>query len=158
MPFVSEWSDKMRKNTVIGIGRVIATDGQSPLKKSSSVGSSRIGFSLNLGTMINKKQDRTYETISCAVYSGFYGKMCYEIATTLKKNDVVLFGGWVHGGKYIDEVTGLEKESRECRIEFLLPLKYAYQMVFGVEENAKVDESDIPSKIVTHGNDEEYPI
>ena len=59
---------------------------------------------------------------------------------------------------YIDEATGLEKESRECRIEFLLPLKYAYKMVFGVEENAKVDESDIPNKIVTHGKGEEYPI
>lgn len=155
---ITKWDERLRRTVAIGCGRLISKDGQSPLIKTSSVGTSRIGFSVNTGTTINQKQERTYETMPCAVYSGFYGKEVYEIASTLKKNDLVFFAGWVKEGTYIDETTGKEKESQECRIEFLCPLKLVHQSLFGLNSMQNVDEIDIPSKIITHEDTEEYPI
>lgn len=154
---IMKWDEQMRRMMVVGCGRVIARDGQSPLQKTISPGAKRIGFSVTTGTIFDSKTEKcTYQTMPCAVYSGFKGKEFYDVATTLKKNDMVFFCGWVHEGSYIDQATGKTKESRECRIEFLCPFKLVHKAFFGGidEKKKKVDEKDIPTKINVDGIDD----
>lgn len=154
---ITKWDDKLRRTVAFGCGRVLARDGQSPLTKTSTTGSYRLGFTVNTGTTLNQKQDRIFETIPCAVYSGFYGREVYDIASTLKKNDMIFFAGWVKEGTYIDEATGKSKESQECRIEFICPLKTIHQLILGLTDNVDGLTEEIPNKIITNDDEEEYP-
>lgn len=155
---ITKWDEKLRRTVAFGCGRVIARDGQSPLTKTSSAGGARIGFSVNTGITIDKKESRTYETLPCAVYSGFYGKEVYQIVSTLKKNEMVLFAGWIKEGTYIEATTGKLKESQECRIEFICPLKLIYELLFGINTKQELEDKEIPNKIKTQDDDNEYPI
>lgn len=154
---ITNWDEQMRRTMVIGCGRVVARDGQSPLQKTVTTGTSRIGFSVCTGTIYYPQTEkRAYQTMPCGVYIGFYGRELYEIATTLKKNDFVFFCGWLHEGTYIDQATGKTKESKECRIEFLCPIKLVHKMLFwGTDsKKKKADEKDIPTKINVDGIDD----
>lgn len=148
---ITKFDDKLRRTMAVGCGRVIAKDGQSPLQKTATVSGSRIGFAINTGTTIDKKDPskHTFETMSCAVYNNSWGKQLYDIVTTLKKGDIVMFGGWVHEGKFIDQATGKTRDSCECRIEFICPLNVVTSMLFGVDEKKKkVTDKNIPTKVI----------
>ena len=131
---------ELKRFVFCGSGRVVAKDGQSPLVRTVTNGTTRIGFGVLTGSTINRKMERTYQTIPCAVYSNSIGRMLYDVALTLKKNDVVFIAGYKHDSVYTDQATGEQKKSVEYRLEFLLPLRVFKKYI------QEVDEESIPTK------------
>lgn len=131
--------EELKRFVFIGIGRVLAKDGQNPLTKTVANGTTRLGFGVLTGSTINKKQERTYQTIPCAVYSNSWGRLLYDVALNLKKNDIVFLAGYKHEGVYTDQATGEQKKSVEYRLEYLLPLKIFKEYL------KEVNEEEIPT-------------
>lgn len=132
--------EELKRFIFVGTGRVLAKDGQNPLTRTVANGTTRIGFGVLTGSTINKKMERTYQTIPCAVYSNNWSKNLYNIALTLKKNDIVFIAGYKHEGVYTDQATGEQKKSVEYRLEYLLPLKVFAKYI------KEVDEETIPMR------------
>lgn len=127
--------EDLRRTVFIASGKVLAKDGQSPITRTVTNNTHRLGFGVLTGTTINAKQERTYQTIPCGVYkNNTGGKILYDIALTLKKNDVVFLCGYVHKGVYTDHVTGEQKESTEYRVEYILPLRMFSKYIKDVNE------------------------
>ena len=126
--------EELKRFVFMGAGRVLAKEGQSPLTRTVSNGTTRIGFGVLTGSTINKKMERTYQTIPCAVYSNSWGKTIYNIALNLKKNDIVFIAGYKHEGVYTDQATGEHKKSVEYRLEYLLPLRMFSKYLKDVNE------------------------
>lgn len=148
---IQQYDEKLKRWVISGVGRVVARDGQSPLLQTVAKGFKRIGFSVNTGTTINGQGEHIYETVVCAVYSNMWNKQLYDIATTLKKNDVVQFAGWVKEGEFEDRETGEMKPSKECRIEWLLPLNLVAPLV------KPETDTNIPTKYTTgEEKDDDY--
>lgn len=141
---------ELKRFVFIASGRVIAKDGQSPLTRTVANGTTRLGFGVLTGTTINKKMERTYQTINCAVYSNNWGNIIYDAALTLKKNDPIFICGYKHEGVYTDQATGEQKRSTEYRLEFLLPMKAFAKCLKAVDEETlptimkktEIDEDD----------------
>ena len=147
---IQRYDEELRRTVYIASGKVLAKDGTSPLTRTVTNNANRLGFGVLTGTTINKKEERTYQTISCAVYKNKVGgKILYDMALTLKKNDPVFVCGYVHKSPYIDYATGKEKESIEYRIEYLMPLRILSKHI------KEVDEEEIPtySKVALEEND-----
>ena len=132
---------ELKRFVFLAVGRVLAKEGQHPLTKTVANGTTRLGFGVLTGTTINKKLERTYQTIPCAVYSNAWGHLLYDIALNLKKNDIVLIAGYKHEGVYTDQATGEQKKSLEYRLEFLLPLKLFKSYL------KEINEKEIPTRI-----------
>lgn len=132
--------EELRRTVFIASGKVLAKDGQSPLTKTVTNNANRLGFGVLTGTTINAKQERTYQTIHCGVYNNNVGgKILYNLALTLKKNDAVFLCGYVYKGVYTDQATGKPKESTEYRVEYIMPLRMLSKYV------KEVDEEEIPT-------------
>lgn len=132
--------EELKRFVFIASGKVLAKDGQSPLTRTIANGTARIGFGVLTGSTINQKMERTYQTIPCAVYkNNTGGKILYDIALTLKKNDAVFLSGYIHKGVYTDQATGKQKESVEYRIEYILPLRMFSKYI------KEVNEEEIPT-------------
>ncbi len=132
--------EELKRFVFIASGKVLAKDGQSPLMKTIANGTTRLGFGVLTGSTINQKMERTYQTIPCAVYkNNTGGKMLFDIASGLKKNDVVFLSGYIHKGVYTDQASGKQKESVEYRVEFILPLRMLSKYI------KEVDEEEIPT-------------
>lgn len=132
--------EELKRFIFVGTGRVLAKDGKNPLTRTVANGTTRIGFGVLTGSTINKKMERTYQTIPCAVYRNNWSKNLYNIALTLKKNDIVFIAGYKHEGVYTDQATGEQKKSVEYRLEYLLPLKVFAKYI------KDVDEETIPTR------------
>lgn len=130
--------DYFGREVAIGVGRVVARDGQNPLQQTVTKANGRLGFSVTVAIM-NINGNYEYQTVPCAIYENKWSKQLWNIATSLKKNDTVQIMGVIHEGRYKDAETGAMKTSFELRIEWLMPLKLVEKLVKGGTD-------DIPTK------------
>lgn len=125
---IKEFDKKTDRWQVFGVGRVISRSGQDALTKKIVSRPDRtvrrIGFSIC--TAIKSKGDgnKTFQTVPCAIYWNFTSKDLFAVAEDLKTGDLVQFAGWIKQSPFNDAITGEQKISTECRVEWLLPIKY----------------------------------
>ena len=146
---IERYDEELRRTVIIATGKVLAKEGQSPLTRTVAQGFTRLGFGIGTGSALNKKQERTYQTVPCAVYSNSFTRYLYDIALNLKKNDIVLISGYKHESVYTDQASGEQKKSIEYRLEFLLPLKILKKHL------KEVNEEEIPTKDIAFNENDD---
>lgn len=124
--FIQQYSEKVKKWMVFGVGYVLCREGQTPIQKTivptKTSTTPRIHFSVTVGSALNEKREPIYQNIPCAVYGTERSKEIYNLALTLRRKDIVQFGGYVHEGEIIDN-QGNPRKFREVRLDWLLPIK-----------------------------------
>lgn len=120
---IMQFDEKLRRWNCIGVGRVLAPEGQNPIRKICANAVSKLSFSVNVGTTLNAQKQHVYRTVNCGIFENSWLKTVYEIALTLQRNDTVLFAGWVKESPAVNQATGQQIIFKECRVEWICRLK-----------------------------------
>lgn len=123
---IQQYSEKLKKWMVLGVGYVCCREGQTPIQKTITPlrngTTSRIHFSVTVGSVLNENKQAVYQNVPCAIYASERTKEIYNFALSLRRRDLVQFAGYMYEGEVIDN-QGNPRRFREVRLNWLLPLK-----------------------------------
>lgn len=143
-----QYDSKLKRYSLLGIGRVQGYKEYPAVSKTPTVTKSRhkkavrVAFSVCTGHRLvaNTKNEYVYQSVPCVFYvRDDTPKAQQAIALSLKRNDLVMFGGFLTERIIGNEQTGERKVWRECLVDMLISIN-AFGAGMNLKSSAQFDE------------------